>query len=186
MGDPKRSRKKYTTPGHPYQKARLESELVLMGKYGLRNKREIWRARTKLGTYRKQARELLALEPEEREIRGKVILDKLIKLGILSEGATTDDILALDVEDFLKRRLQTRVYELGFAKTIYQARQLITHRHIMYDGHIINVPGFLVPKHMEKTIQYAPHSPFNDPNHPMAVVGHAKDSAEMTESEVSS
>lgn len=184
MGDPKRSRKKYHTPGHPYQKARLESELVLVGKYGLRNKREIWRARTKLGTYRKQARELLALDPEERQVRGKIIVDKLIKLGILNEGATTDDILALDVEDFLKRRLQTRVYELGLAKTVYQARQMIVHRHIMYDGHIINAPGFLVPKDKENTIQYTPDSPFSDPNHPMAVVGHARVEEAPVEKEV--
>ena len=136
-----------------------------------------------MGTYRKQARELLALDPEEREKRGKIILDKLIKLGILNEGATTDDILALDVEDFLKRRLQTRVYELGLAKTIYHARQLITHRHVMYDGHIINAPGFLVPVDKEHTIQYAPNSPYNDPNHPMAVTGHAPREEEVTAEE---
>ena len=62
MGDPSRNRKKFNSPGHPYQRTRLESELVLVGKYGLRNKRELWRARTKLGNYRAQARSLLALD----------------------------------------------------------------------------------------------------------------------------
>ncbi len=168
MGDPKRRRKKYTTPGHPYQKQRLESELVLVGKYGLRNKRELWMMRTKLGTYRKEARNLLALDPEERKERGKVILAKLIRYGILGEDATTDDILALDVEAFLKRRLQTLVFELGYARTIHQARQLIAHRHIEYNGHIINVPSFLVPKTKENEIKMYKFSPFTNPSHPMA------------------
>ena len=67
MGDPRRRRKKYNSPGHPYQKPRLESELVLVGRYGLRNKRELWKARTRMGNYRAQARSILALEAEERE-----------------------------------------------------------------------------------------------------------------------
>lgn len=168
MGDPKKSRKKYTTPGHPYEQARLESELVIVGKFGLRNKRELWNARTQLGAYRKQARALLALDPEEKERKEKILLSKLLRLGILKkEDATTDDILALEVEAILSRRLQTRVYELGLANSVHHARQLITHRHILFGDHIMNVPGFLVPIAEEHKIAYASNSPYNDPSHPM-------------------
>jgi len=43
-----------------------------------------------------------------------------------------DYVLALKVEDFLERRLQTCVYKLGLAKSIHHARVLIRQRHIRY------------------------------------------------------
>lgn len=45
MGDPRKPRKKWSPPGHPWVKERLIEEMKLMGEYGLRNKREIWIAR---------------------------------------------------------------------------------------------------------------------------------------------
>jgi len=178
MGDPKRRRKTYNTPGHPYEANRLEAELVTVGKYGLRNKRELWKARTQLGSYRQQARSLLAHEPEERERLGKLLVNKLTRLGILAEGSTTDDVLALQVEDILGRRLQTRVFELGFANTIHQARQMIVHRHILFGEHAINVPSFLVPVKDEEKISIAKNSPFARADHPMLPQNIAKAQAE--------
>jgi len=167
MGDPRRNRKKFSSPGHPYQQARLESELIIVGKYGLRNKRELWRARTKIGNYRSQARSLLALETEERYAKEKLLITKLQKLGIISEGTETDDILGLDIEQYLKRRLQTLVLEKGFAGTIHQARQLITHRHIAINGRVMTSPGYIVPVKLEDSISYSVSSPFNQDDHPM-------------------
>ncbi|MHA2091064.1 MAG: 30S ribosomal protein S4 [Candidatus Kariarchaeaceae archaeon] len=167
MGDPKRSRKKFNSPGHPYQKERLEAELILVGKYGLRNKRELWRTRTKLGNFRKQARELLALEEEERKEQELILVGKLRKFGIIDEETHSDDILGLELETILKRRLQTLVLENGLAGTIHQARQLITHRHIMINGRIMTSPAYLVPVDLESTIEYARTSPFVAPDHPM-------------------
>ena len=178
MGDPKRRRKKYNTPGHPYEQNRLEAELVTVGKYGLRNKRELWKARTQLGAYRQQARKLLAHEPEERERLGRILVNKLTRLGVLPEGATTDDVLALQVEDILSRRLQTRVYELGYANTIHQARQMIVHRHIMFGDHIINIPSFLVPIKDEEKIKISEKSPFSKSDHPMLPQNISKAQAE--------
>ena len=54
MGDPKRPRKKYETPRNPWREDRLREELVLVGEYGLRNKRELWRAASILRRYRRQ------------------------------------------------------------------------------------------------------------------------------------
>ncbi|MHA2253425.1 MAG: 30S ribosomal protein S4 [Candidatus Kariarchaeaceae archaeon] len=168
MGDPKRRRKKFHSPGHPYQKARLESELVLVGKYGLRNKRELWRARTKLGNYRKQARSFLALEGEEKTVKEEVLLKNLQRLGIVGDETEADDILGLELENILRRRLQTRVLERGLAGSIHQARQLITHRHIMINGRIMTSPGYIVPLSMDEQIEYSPNSPFNAEDHPMS------------------
>lgn len=167
MGDPKRSRKKYGSPGHPYDKARIESELLLVGKYGLRNKREIWRATTRLKNYRAQARSFLALEEEERVVQEEILVDKLKKLGIVTVETTSDDILGLDIENILKRRLQTLVLEKGFAGTIHQARQLIAHRHISVDGRVMNSPSYVVPVELESKIGFSANSPFNDSEHAM-------------------
>ncbi|MGQ4892841.1 MAG: 30S ribosomal protein S4 [Candidatus Njordarchaeia archaeon] len=158
MGDPKKQRKKYRTPSHPWQKDRLDEELRLAGEYGLRNKREIWRLKTMLSHYRSRARKLLAIPAEQRKQKEDELIRQLYKLGVLEENATLDDVLNLTVEDFLKRRLQTVVYERGIAKTVHQARQMITHRHIIVNGRVVTAPSYLVKRN--DVIELHPRSPY--------------------------
>jgi small subunit ribosomal protein S4 len=152
MGDPRKIKKKWRGPRHPWRSDTLKSELELIGKYGLRNKRELWIARTLLRNIRTQARALLALREDERNARLKVLLNKLHKLGLVTPDATIDDLLGLTIEDLLNRRLQTVVYKLGLAKTIHQARQFIVHRHIKIGGQTVSRPGYLVTKDEETLI----------------------------------
>jgi len=168
-GDPKRHRKKYKTPRHPFQKDRIHSELILIGKYGLRNKREIWRASTMLSNFRDQARRCLALPDEEQEKSRKLLVGRLNRLGILNHEASLDDVLKLNIEDILGRRLQTIVNKLGLSKSIYHARQLITHGHIAIDNRRVTSPGYLVTREEETLVSFAPSSPLSDPNHPERV-----------------
>ncbi|MCK4973258.1 MAG: 30S ribosomal protein S4, partial [Candidatus Heimdallarchaeota archaeon] len=166
MGGIKRRRKKIETPGHPYDKARLERELPLVGDYGLRNKRELWKARTILSTARQQARGLLALDPEIREIREKELLSRLSRYGMLPQGSNLDSVLALEIKIILERRLQTIVFRKGLASSPYQARQFITHRHIAIGTGVATSPGRLITVSEEDLISYAPRSPLNDQGHP--------------------
>lgn len=152
MGDPKKPKKKWRGPRHPWRKEVLLSELELVGKYGLRNKRELWKAKTMLRNIRNQARSLLALPEPLRSERLKVLVSKLVRLGIVSGDVTIDEILGLTVEDILRRRLQTVVHDKGLAKSIYHARQLITHRHIVIDGQIVSRPGYIVKRGEEDKI----------------------------------
>ncbi|MGB9728790.1 MAG: 30S ribosomal protein S4 [Thermoprotei archaeon] len=152
MGDPRRTKKKWRGPRHPWRTETLKSELELVGKYGLRNKRELWIARTLLRNIRIQARTLLALKEDERNAKLKILVNRLYKLGLISQDATIDDILGLTVEDVLNRRLQTIVYKLGLARTIYQARQFIVHKHVRIGGKIVSRPGYLVKKEEEALI----------------------------------
>ncbi len=160
MGDPRKPRKKWEGPGHPWRKERLLQEMKLVGEYGLRNKRELWIAQTLVRKFRHQARALLAVPREIREERERALLHRLYELGLLPENATLDDVLSLTTEDILERRLQTIVYRKGLAKTIYQARQLIVHGHIAIGGRRVTAPGYLVRRDEEDLIDYAPTSPF--------------------------
>ncbi len=160
MGDPRRLHKKYSKPGHPWQKERLQEELPYIGKYGLRNKRELWKHRTQISRFRQLARKLLGVKTEKTVEAETILIRKLSSLGLISETASLDDILGLTVEDILNRRLQTIVYKKGLASTIYQARQLITHGHIAVNGKVVKNPGYLVLLSEEPTVDYALNSPF--------------------------
>jgi len=169
MGKPKFSRKKYETPSHPWQADRIDAESKLTKKYGLKNKKEIWRGETALKKYRGQARELLAKigsgDPQIKK-ESNQLLNRLTRLNILPLNSTLDDVLALENEAVLARRLQTLTYLRGLASTPKQARQLISHGHIEIEGRKITVPGYIVKKDEENEIGYVSGSPLNDSMHP--------------------
>ena len=167
MGDPKKQRKKFDTPRFPWQIDTLEAELKLLGQYGLRNKREIWRHKTLVSKYRGIGRSLLGMSAGERKIQEKQLLDRLNRLGILPEESELDDVLDLRLEDILERRLQTLVFQRGLSQSIQQARQLIAHGHIAIEGRKVSAPSYLVLKDEEEKITYAPKSPLTDPEHPI-------------------
>lgn len=153
MGDPKKPRKKWERPGHPWIRARLEEELRLLGEYGLRNKRELWRAQTLLRRLRERARSLLALPPEVRAREEAQLVQRLYNTGLLrSTTSTLDDILGISISDVLERRLQTIVYRKGLAKSMHHARQLIAHGHVLVGGRRVTSPGHLVSRSEEELI----------------------------------
>ncbi len=153
MGDPKRPRKTFSRPKNPWRSEQLAGELYLLGTYGLRNKRELWKTQGQLSNIRKQARRLLAAPAEVRTREGRKLLDSLKRKGLLGEGVTLDDVLNLSVEDLLARRLQTMIYKKGAAVSPLQARQLIVHGHVKIGQRIIDIPGYCVTADEEGTIQ---------------------------------
>lgn len=169
MGKPKFSRKKYDTPSHPWQEQRIHSENELIRKYGLKNKREIWKAETALRKYRGQARELLAKvdsdDPQEKKEINQ-LLTHLTRYNVLPLNSTLDDVLALETEAILARRLQTLTYLKGLANTPKQARQLIVQGHIAVGDNRITIPSYKISKKEENEIAYSPDSPLNDLSHP--------------------
>ena len=141
--------KTYQTPRRPFEKARLDQELKLIGQYGLRNKREVWRVKYTLAKIRTAARELLTLEEKHprRLFEGNALLRRLVRIGVLDESRMKlDYVLGLKVEDFLERRLQTQVFKLGLAKSIHHARVLIKQRHIRWGGFICAAVQFSCDK----------------------------------------
>ncbi len=163
MGDPRRLKKKFRKPKHPFQKERIMEELEFLGKYGLRNKREYWKARTKLADWRNIARQSRRLLKDKAIEAQQVLIRKLNRLGIIGAEAEFEDILHLTVEDVLKRRLQTLVFEKGLASTVHQARQYIVHGHIQVIGKKIDAPSYLVKLNEEDFIDFTPNSPHSKP-----------------------
>lgn len=169
MGDPKFPRRVYATPFHPWKADRIAEENALQHKYGLKNKKEVWRAKSHLRAFRGQARELLARNragDQQAQKETKQLLAKLNRLGVLQENATLDDVLALNVEQVLTRRLQTQVYLKGFVASTQQARQFITHGHIVIGGNRMNVPGYYVKRGEEEIIAVNPNRRTADEAHP--------------------
>merc|ERR1712121_179459 len=155
--------KTFVTPRRPFEKERLDQELKLIGEYGLRNKREVWRVKYTLAKIRKAARELLTREEKDQKrlFEGNALLRRLVRIGVLGESKMKlDYVLGLSIEDFLERRLQTQVFKLGLAKSIHHARVLIRQRHIRVRKQLVNVPSFIVRLDSQKHIDFSLKSPY--------------------------
>jgi small subunit ribosomal protein S4 len=160
MGDPKKPRATYTPPRNPWRSDQLSQELYLLGTYGLRNKRELWKTQTFLSNIRNQARQLLAASSDVRGREEPKLLAHLSKLGLIQgESNSVDDVLSLTVENVLERRLQTLVWRRGLARSPYQARQLVAHGHIALNDRRIDVPSYIVSPSEEGTLKFAEGSP---------------------------
>ena len=133
-----RKHKKYSRPRKSFDKARIEAENVLVEKYGLKNKKEIWKADAAIGRIRNQAKQLITKSEEEKA----KFIEKLQSKGFKVEGIA--GALGLDKEDYLKRRIQTIVFLKKLANTPKQARQLITHKHVQIGDQIVNIPSYQV------------------------------------------
>jgi len=146
MGDIKRKRKLFTRPRKIYDSVRIKEENELVERYGLKNKREVWKANTKVSMIRKRAKLLISGNEDERQ----AFFNKLFNMGLNTRSI--EEVLALTKENWLDRRLQTFVFKKGLAKTPKQARQLIVHKNILVNGKIINSPSFIVGKDFEDKI----------------------------------
>lgn len=143
-------RKRYKKPKRPWDSSRIESERNILKEFGLRRKREIWVAEGIVRDFRRRARDLIAKKDEKEK---RILLDKLVGLGLLQKGQGLENVLALNVRDVLNRRLQTIVFKKGFADTIKHARQKITHGHIYMGNRKIIFPSYIVPIEKEKFIK---------------------------------
>merc|ERR1719326_1940621 len=155
--------KTFRKPKRPFEKERLDSEMKIVGEYGLKNKREVWRVQYALARIRTAARLLLTLDEknEHRVFCGEALLRRMIRLGLLLENEKKlDYVLGLTTARIMERRLQTKVFKLGLAKSIHHARCLIRQRHIRVGKQICDIPSFLVRLDSEKHIDFALTSPF--------------------------
>lgn len=171
MGDPRRLKKKYKTPIHPWKRARIEEEGEIAKKYGLKNKREVWKMKAVLSRFTELAKKLIRADNAQAEKERANLLTQLYVLGLTDKkDVQLDDALGLQIGNVLERRLQTIVYKKGYANTMKKARQFITHGHILIGDKKIASPGYIVKKTEEDLVMLAPDSPLADAEHPERTV----------------
>ena len=161
MGDVKNFRRVWNKPKRPLNFDLKMEELKILGEFGLKTKRELWKARTELSRVGNQARSLLALRQEIREKEEPILIHSLSRIGLVEENATLDDVLNLEIQNLLSRRLQSIIMKKFYFKTPYQARQAISHGHIMIGDRIVNIPSYVVKTDEEDTVTLTPESIFN-------------------------
>lgn len=142
----KRKHKRYSKPKRPFDKIRIDEEAQIIKEFGLKNKREIWKAEANINSIRKRAKELISSDPEEQQ----ALFNKLKKIGINVNSIA--DVLSLDKQNYLKRRLQTVLVAKRMATTSKSARQLITHKKVLINGRVLNSPSYIVPIELENKI----------------------------------
>ncbi|MGB9003439.1 MAG: 30S ribosomal protein S4 [Nitrosotalea sp.] len=161
MGDhPKNSRKMWRKPKRPLNYDLLSEELYVLGTYGLKNKRELWKAHTELSRIRNQARSLLALTQEVRSNKEPILMRSLTRIGLVKEDSTLDDVLNLKVTDLLSRRLQTVIQKKANIKSPYLARQAVVHGHVTIGERTINIPSYTVTIEEENQVGLSPEVDF--------------------------
>jgi small subunit ribosomal protein S4 len=143
----KKQSKKYSRPRKPFDKIRIEEENLIREKYGLKNKKEIWKADASIGKIRNLAKKLIASSEEEKQ----AFIEKLKLRGF--EINNIADALALNKEDWLKRRLQTMVFTKKLTTTPKQARQFVVHKHVKIGNNVVNIPSYQVNLEEEALIK---------------------------------
>ena len=162
MGDTKNFRRVWKKPKRPLNFDLKMDELKILGTFGLKTKRELWKARTELSRVRNQARSLLALRQDVREQKEPILMNSLSKVGYVQSDATLDDVLNLEINDLLGRRLQTIVQKKFYFKTPYQARQAVSHGHVLIGDQIVNIPSYIVKVDEEDKVKLTSESVFNE------------------------
>ena len=167
MGDPRKIRKKYQKPQHPWQKDRIVEELKLKKEYSLSNKKEIWKFDTLLKKYKDQAKKLIAMQGEQADKERKEMMDKLKSYGLITPGNETyDAIFSLQLRNVLDRMLSTIIFKKGLARSTKQARQFIVHGHVMIGDKKLSSPTYLVLIKQESMINFSVSSSLYSENHP--------------------
>ncbi|HPD81666.1 MAG TPA: 30S ribosomal protein S4 [Candidatus Pacearchaeota archaeon] len=143
----KRKHKRYSRPKRPFEKIRIDEEKEIAKNFGLKNKKEIWKAEAKIKSMREKAKKLISAKPEEQ----KALFNKLNKIGIKVDSISS--VLSLNKEDYLKRRLQTVLVSKKIASTPREARQLIVHKKVLVNEEVVNIPSYIVPLELEDKIK---------------------------------
>jgi len=146
----KRKHKTYSRPKRPFDKIRIEEEAEIKKEFGLKNKKEIWKADARIKSIREKAKKLISADESEK----MAFFKRLKKIGFKVNSIS--DVLSLDKRDYLKRRLQTFLVNRGIARTPKSARQLITHKKVLVEGNSINSPSYIVPVDLENKISLKP------------------------------
>ena len=159
-----------------WNKERIDEEHKFKETYGLKTLRELWRAKSELRRIRGNARKVLSTNATEEV--GRQIVARLARYNIVRQDAKADDLLLINVESLLDRRLQTIVFKRGLANTMNQSRQLITHGFVSIGGKRVTSPSYMVKADEESAISYYKPITLQKPTNGKASEANASQSGE--------
>ncbi len=169
MGDPRKSKKQYKTPAHPWIKTEIDETKVLKKEYGLTKRKEILVASSFLKKYKDIAKRLIADKTAQGEKEKMQMMDKLQRYGLLQAGASLDNVLSIQLKDVLERRIQSVLFRKGMCRSMNQARQFITHRHIIIGDKEMTAPSYLLTSEEESKLGFKSNSTLANIEHPERV-----------------
>jgi small subunit ribosomal protein S4 len=103
--------------------------------------------RTKLSNYGLQLRE----KQKVKRIYG--LLEKQFR-HYFARAAKTKGVTGSILLQYLERRLDNVLYQLGFASSRQQGRQIVSHQYVYVNDRRVNIPSFLVKMHDEVAIKF--------------------------------
>jgi small subunit ribosomal protein S4 len=176
MGDPRKIRRKYDKPSHPWQGSRIKEENQVVIDYGLSSKKEIWKMKTILREFKNQVKSLASRIDDQSKLEEKQLVDRLISIGLMKHDDQLDKVLGLQLKDIMDRRLQTVLVKKGLARSMKQSRQFVTHGHIIVNKKKITFPSYVISLKEEGLIEFVPTSTLAKEDHPeRAIKESAKD-----------
>lgn len=149
----KRKHKIYSRPKRPFEKERIDEENKIREEFGLKNKREIWKAEAKVKKMREKAKRLISAPVEKQN----ALFEQLKKVGL--NVKSIPDVLSLTKEDYMRRRLQTVLVKKRLAQTMKEARQFIVHKKVLIENKVVSIPSYIVPVELEDKITLKPKKP---------------------------
>ncbi|MFA5406781.1 MAG: 30S ribosomal protein S4 [Candidatus Nanoarchaeia archaeon] len=146
-------KKKFSKPMKPWEKQRIIDEKILMKEYAYKNKREIWRMKSEISSFRAFAKKLVSVSTSQDVKERDEFLKSMYNKGLIKENAVIDDVLSLTVRDISERRLQTLIFRKSLARTTSQARQLITHGRVFIGDRKVTAPSTIVSRSEEALLR---------------------------------
>jgi len=132
-----RKHKIYSRPRKPFDGPRIKEENEIRTKFGLKNKKEIWKAEAAVGKIRREAKKLTTSSVEKQEKFLETLKRRGLKVNSIAEA------LGLTKDNWMNRRLQT-IVSSKFNIPMKKARQMITHKKVMIHGETVNIPSYVV------------------------------------------
>jgi small subunit ribosomal protein S4 len=126
--------------------------------------------KTILREFKNQVKSLSSRIDEQSQKEEKQLVDRLITFGLMKHGDQLDTVLGLELKDIMARRLQTLLVKKGYARTLKQSRQFITHGHVLVNQKKITFPSYIVSLKEESLIEFIPTSTLSREDHPERII----------------
>jgi len=152
----KKFNKTFKRPKNPYERKRYKIELIIIGKFGLKNKKELWRHQLILSKIRLLAGKIIRNNTHLYKIplQKYTLLWFCYKYNLIKNKCDNIDlVLSVNLDSLMKRRIQFLVHKKNISRTVHQARLLIMHKNISIKNQVVSKPNYLIKKGYDRYLR---------------------------------